>query len=82
MKINHDKTKIIVFYETPAQGASRQPSHFCLTPRFPLDNPHTPLPLDEPKYFTYLGLQLDPQMTGYVHGPGYPANTHKLRTGQ
>jgi len=19
---------------------------------------------------------------GYVHGPGYPANTHKLRTGQ
>jgi len=63
MKINHDKTKIMVFYETSAQRASRQPSHFWLTPRFPLNNPPTPLPLDEPKDFTYLGLKLDPQMT-------------------
>ena len=31
MKINNEKTKIIVFYETPAQRASRQPSHFYLT---------------------------------------------------
>ena len=35
MKINNDKTKIMVFYETPAQRASRQPSLFWLTPRFP-----------------------------------------------
>jgi len=63
MKINHEKTKIMVFHETPAQQASRQPSHFYLTPRFPLNKPPTPLPLDEPKDFTYLGLKLDPQMT-------------------
>ena len=63
MKINHEKNKIMVFYETPAQRASRQPSHFYLTPRFPLSNPPTPLPLDEPKDFTYLSLKLDPQMT-------------------
>ena len=28
MKINHEKTKIMVFYEKPAQRACRQPSHF------------------------------------------------------
>ena len=70
MKINHDKTKIMVFYKTPAQRASQQPSHFWLTPWFPLNNPPTPLPLDEPKDFTYLGLKLDPQMTMQ------PATTH------
>jgi len=63
MKINHVKTKIMVFYETPAQRASRQPSHFYLTPRFPLNKSPTPLPLDKPKDFTYLSLKLDPQMT-------------------
>jgi len=63
MKINNDKTKILVFYETLAQRASRHPSLFCLTPRFPLNNPPNPLPLDEPKEFTYLSLKLDPQMT-------------------
>jgi len=63
MKINHEKIKIMVFYETPAQRASRQPSHFYLTPRLSLNKPPTPLPLDEPKDFTYLGLKLDPQMT-------------------
>jgi len=63
MKINHRKPKIMVFYETPAQRASRQSSHFYLTTRFPLNNPPTPLPLDEPKDFTYLSLKLDPQMT-------------------
>ena len=63
MKINNDKTKIIVFYETLAQLASRHPSISWLTPRFPLNNPPNPLPLGEPKEFTYLGLKLDPQLT-------------------
>ena len=56
MKINNDKTKIMVFYESPAQQASRHPSSFWLKPRFPLNNPPNPLrlPLDEPKEFTYL----------------------------
>jgi len=49
MKINNDKTKIMVFYETLAQRASQHPSFFWLTPRFPLNNPPNPLPLDEPK---------------------------------
>jgi len=63
MKINSDKTKIMVVYETPAQRASQHPSLFWLTPRFPLNNPSNPLPLDETKKFIYLGLKLDPQMT-------------------
>jgi len=63
MKSNHVKTKIMVFYETQAQRASRQLLHFWLTPRFPLNNPPTPQRLGEPKDFTYLGLKLDPQMT-------------------
>jgi len=54
MKINNDKTKIMVFYESPAQQASQHPSSFWLKPRFPLNNPLNPLPLDEPKEFTYL----------------------------
>jgi len=62
MKIKNDKTKIMVFYETLAQRASRQPSLFWLTPRFTLNNPPNPRPLDEPKKFTYLGLKLDPQI--------------------
>jgi len=63
MKINHNKTKIMVFDETPAKRACRQLSLFWLTTQFPLNNPPNPLPLDEPKDFTYLGLNLDPQMT-------------------
>ena len=70
MQINHEKTKIMVVYDTPAQRASRQPSHFYLTLRCPLNIPPSPLPLDEPKDFTYLGLKLDPQMTMQ------PATTH------
>jgi len=67
MKINHEKPKIMVFYETPA---SRQPSHFWLTPQFPLNKPPTPLPLNKPKDFIHLRLKLDPQMTMQ------PAMTH------
>jgi len=63
MKINNDKTKIMVFYETLAQRSSRHPSLFWLTPRLSLNNPPNPLPLDEPKEFTYFGLKLDPQLT-------------------
>jgi len=63
MKINHEKTKIMFFYETPTQRASRQPVTFWLTPKFPLTNPPNPLPLNEPKDFIYLGLKLDPEMT-------------------
>jgi len=52
----------MVFYATPAQRAFRQPSHFWITPRSPLNNLPTPLPLDGPKDFTYLGFKLDSQM--------------------
>jgi len=63
MKINNDNTKIMVSYETLAQRASQHQLLFWLTSRFPLNNSPNPLPLDEPKEFTYLGLKLDPQMT-------------------
>jgi len=72
LKINDDKTKIMVFYESLAQRASRHPSLFWLTPRFPLNNPPNPLPLEEPKEFTYLGLKLDPQMTMQSDGTHLP----------
>ena len=60
----------MVFYATPAQRAFRQPSHFWITPRSPLNNLPTPLPLDGPKDFTYLGFKLDSQMIMQ------PATTH------
>jgi len=59
IKIHHDKPKVMVFYETPAQRASRQPATFWLTPKFSLNNPPKPLPLNEPKDFICLDLKLE-----------------------
>jgi hypothetical protein len=63
MRINHDKTEIMIFYETPPQRAVRHPSTFHITTRFPLSQPPKTLPLKEPPTFKYLGLTLDPYLT-------------------
>jgi len=63
MRINHEKTKVMMFYETPPQRATRFPSTFHITTRFPLSQPTRTLPLKEPLTFKYLGLTLDPYLT-------------------
>jgi len=63
MRINHEKTEVVLFYETPPQRATRFPSTFHFTNRFPLSQPPRTLPLKEPLTFKYLGLTLDPYLT-------------------
>jgi len=53
----------MMFYETPPQRATRFPSTFHITTRFPLSQPPRTLPLKEPLTFKYLGLTLDPYLT-------------------
>jgi len=63
MCINHGKTEVMMFYKTPPQCATRFPSTFHITTRFPLSQPTRTLPLKEPLTFKYLGLTLDPYLT-------------------
>jgi len=63
MRINNEKTEVVMFYETPPQRATRFPSTFHITTRFPLSQPPRTLPLKEPLTFKYLGLTLDPYLT-------------------
>jgi len=63
MRINHEKTEVVMFYETPPQRATRFPSTFHITTRFPLSQPPQTLPFKEPLSFKYLGLTLDPYLT-------------------
>jgi len=63
MRINHEKTEVMMFYETPPQRATRFPSTFHITTRFPLSQPPQTLPLKEPLTIKYLGLTLDPYLT-------------------
>jgi len=63
MRINHKKTEVMMFYETTPQRATRFPSTFHITTRFPLSQPPQTLPLKEPLTFKYLGLTLDPYLT-------------------
>ena len=63
MRINHEKTEVMMFYETPPQQATRFPCTFHITTRFPLSQPPRTLPLKEPLTFKYLGLTLDPYLT-------------------
>jgi len=63
MRINHGKTEVMMFYETPPQRSTRFPSTFCITIRFPLSQPPRTLPLKEPPTFKYLGPTLDPYLT-------------------
>jgi len=39
MRINHEKTEVRMFYETPSQQTTRFPSTFHITTRFPLSQP-------------------------------------------
>jgi len=48
MRINHKKREVMMFYETPPQRATRFPSTFHITTRFPLSQPPRTLPLKEP----------------------------------
>ena len=59
MRINHEKTEVMMLYETPSQLTTRFPSTFHITTRFPLSQPPQTLPLKEPFTFKYLGLTLD-----------------------
>jgi len=70
MRINHEKTEVMMFYENFPQRATRSPqratrfpSTFHITTRFPLSQPLRTLPLKEPLTFKYLGLTLDPYLT-------------------
>jgi len=63
MRINHEKTEVMMFYETPSQRTTRFPSTFHITTRFPLSQPPQTLRLKEPLTFKYLGLTLDPYLT-------------------
>jgi len=67
MRINYEKTEVMMFYETPPQRTTRSPSTFHITTRFPLSQPPSQLlrtlPLKEPPTFKYLGLTLDPYLT-------------------
>jgi len=63
MRINHEKTEVMMFYETPSQQTTRFPSTFHITTRPPLSQPPRTLPLNEPLTFKYLGLTLDPYLT-------------------
>ena len=63
MRINHEKTEVMMFYETPSQRATRFPSTFHIITRFPLSQPPRTLPLKEPPIFKFLGHTLDPYLT-------------------
>ena len=63
MRINHEKTEVLMFYENPSQRTTRFPSTFHITTRFPLSQPPQTLPLKEPLTIKYLGLTLDPYLT-------------------
>ena len=63
MRINHEKTEVMMFCETPSQQTTRFPSTFHITTRFPLSRPPQTPPLKEPLTFKYLGLTLDPHLT-------------------
>jgi len=63
LRINHEKTEVMMFYETPSQRTTKFPSTFHTTTRFPLSQPPQTLPLKEPPTFKYLGLTLDPYLT-------------------
>jgi len=63
MRINHEKTEVLMFYETPSQRTTRFPYTFHITTRFPLSQPPQTLPLKETLTFKYLGLTLDPYLT-------------------
>ena len=63
MRINHEKTEVMMFYETPSQRTTRFPSTFHITTRFPFLQPTQTLPLKETLTFKYLGLTLDPYLT-------------------
>ena len=39
IRINHQKTEVMMFYETPSQRTTRFPSTFDITTRFPLSQP-------------------------------------------
>jgi len=62
-RINHEKTEVLMFYETPPQRATRFPSTFHINTRFPFSQLPRTLPLKEPLTFKYLGLTLDPYLT-------------------
>jgi len=62
MRINHEKTEVMMFYETFSHRTTRFPSTFHITTRFPLSQPPRTLPLKEPLTFKYLGLTLDPYL--------------------
>jgi len=63
MRIKHEKTEVMMFYETTPQRATTFPSTFHIITRFPLSLPPGTLPLKEPPKFKYLGLTLDPYLT-------------------
>jgi len=39
MRINHEKTEVMMSYETPSERTTRFPSTFHITTRFPLSQP-------------------------------------------
>jgi len=59
---NKPKTKKTKYCETHRQRATRFPSTFNITTRFPLLQPRRTFPLNEPPTFKYLGLTLDPYL--------------------
>jgi len=63
MRINHEKTEVMMFYETPLQRATRLPFTFHITTRFPLSQAPRTLPLKETPTIKYLSLTLDPYLT-------------------
>jgi len=77
MRINHEKTEVMLFCETPSQRASRISFTFHITTRFPLSQPFKTLPLKEPPTFQYPGLTLDPTSLCKK-----PANTSAARSTQ
>jgi len=62
MRINHEKTEVMMFYDTPPQRTTRIPFTFHITTRFPLSQPTRTLILKELPTFKYLGLTLDPYL--------------------
>jgi len=73
MQINTEKTKIMVFFETPAllraRGGQHQPSPtmppFHVYSPFPTSDPRS-YPILEVSQFEYLGLILDPKLTMHL----------------
>ena len=63
MRINHEKTEVMMFYEIPSQRTTRFFSTFHITTSLPLSQPPRTHPLKEPLAFKYLGLTLDPYLT-------------------